>query len=120
MKTYNYESPSILARVFEIRNQCVHLFHNYLIDAEFLQDFICIFIKKYSSLESKIHYDKLNEEVKAYSGPIQLIHETFGTLSDAIGQEWIVARKNLISNLCYVLNTCLAWRQRKKIESKDS
>jgi hypothetical protein len=29
-------------------------------------------------LESKIHYDKLNVEAKAYNSPIQLRHDTFG------------------------------------------
>jgi hypothetical protein len=77
-KIYNYEPLSILVRVFEIRNRCVSLFHNYLIDVEYLQNFICRFIKKQSYLESKIQYDRLNEEIKAYNGPIQLIQETFG------------------------------------------
>jgi hypothetical protein len=29
-------------------------------------------------LESKIQYDKINVEVKAYEGPVKLIHESFG------------------------------------------
>jgi hypothetical protein len=100
IKTYNYEPLSILVRVFEIRNQCVPLFYNYLIDVMYLQNFICRFIRKYSYLESKIHYDKLKEEVKAYNGPIQLIHETFGDVIRSNRPRMDSSPKKLICSLC--------------------
>jgi hypothetical protein len=78
MKIYNYERPSVLVRIFELRSQCVPFFYNYLIDVEYLQNFIFRFIKKHSYLKSKTHYDKLNEKVRIYKGSIQLIYDTFG------------------------------------------
>jgi hypothetical protein len=75
---YGYEPPAILVRIYTIRNQLIPLFHNYLIDIKYLQNFLCRFIKKYCYLERKIEHDKINVEVEAYEGPIKLIHESFG------------------------------------------
>jgi hypothetical protein len=77
-KKFNYEPPSILVRIFNLKNQVVPFLHNYLIDVEYIQNFIRRFIKKYSYLKSKIHYGKIDVEVKAYKDLIHLIHETYG------------------------------------------
>jgi hypothetical protein len=78
VRKYGYETPSVLVRIYTLRSQVVSLFHNYLIDVEYLQIFLCRFIRKYQYLEIKIQYDKIDVDVKANEGQIKLIHETFG------------------------------------------
>jgi hypothetical protein len=77
-RKYNYEPQSVLVRIYSLRSQLQPLFHNYLIDVEYFQNFLCRFIKKYHYLESKIQYDKLDVEIKAREGTIRLVHGSFG------------------------------------------
>jgi hypothetical protein len=78
VRKYGYEPQSVLVRLYRLKSQVVPLFHNYLIDVEYLQNFLCRFIKKYHYLESKNQFDRIDVEVLAQEGPIKLIIETFG------------------------------------------
>jgi hypothetical protein len=77
-RKYSYEPQAVLVRIYSLRSQLQPLFHNYLIDVEYLQNFLCRFIKKYQYLESKIQYDKLDVEARAREGTIRLVHGSFG------------------------------------------
>jgi hypothetical protein len=77
-RKYNYELQTVLVGIYSLKSQLQPLFHNYLIDIEYFQNFLCRFIKKYCYLESKIQYDKLDAEVKAREGTIELVHGSFG------------------------------------------
>jgi hypothetical protein len=77
-RKYNYEPQIVQVRVYSLKGMLQPLFHNYLIDVEYFQNFLCRFVKKYDSLESKIQYDKLDRDVEASEGKIKLIHNSFG------------------------------------------
>jgi hypothetical protein len=78
VRTYGYEPQSVLVRIYSLKSQVVPLFHNYLMYAEYLQNFLRRFFKKYHYLDSKTQYDRIDVEVLAQEGPVKLIHETFG------------------------------------------
>jgi hypothetical protein len=77
-RKYSYEPQTVLVRIYSMKSQLQPLFHNYPIDVEYFQNFLCRFIKKYCYLESKIQYDKLDADVQAREGTIRLIHGSFG------------------------------------------
>jgi hypothetical protein len=77
-KKYSYEPQTVQVRIYNLKSLLQPLFHNYLIDVEYFQNFLCMFVKEYCQLESKIQYDKLDKDVEAREGKIRLIHGSFG------------------------------------------
>jgi hypothetical protein len=64
-------------KIYEMKKECALRFHNYLIDVEDFGSDLCRFVKKFSSTESLLQFDKLNKEIMPYKGNIPLIHESY-------------------------------------------
>jgi hypothetical protein len=77
-KKYSYEPQTVQVRIYSLKSLLQPLFHNYLIDVEYFQNFLCRFVKNYCYLESRVQYDKLDKDIEAREGMIRLIHGSFG------------------------------------------